>query len=550
MKYFKNLLLLTLCSIIISLDLIAQNKDLETLAFLQSKDGIFSRSPVDEKKYQKAKSIYFALIKQKGDYRTKIPKFKMTKNETVVAEITYLDIPEITLEEKAYDVCASIGDEAIAFLLAHELTHYYEKHAWKNEFTKSYSDLAIGTQLRSTENQIINETQADYLGGFLAYTAGYGLNYKAEILLKNLYSSYMINNGSIPNYPSLEDRITLNKRSEAKLELFTQLYETANHLLITGNYKEAVEYYQYILMRYQSNKLYNNLGLCLVLQAKQYFNLKELKYEYPLELENKPIFERDASTIKLRDSLLNAAIISFDIALGMDPAYLPAKLNKAISFCLLGEYQRARYYCEQEIEKSKDSLNYSKTLIDNKVLLGIVYDFLRDKKNAKLYFEKSIKQKSEIGKLNFKIFNNTATLSAPVNSNMEEEWADINGVTLKSFTNEPNFDDEKIVNINSNFTFYQTKTDSLDYKIFFNHNTSSNMVQYYLLVKPGSSIKTSINKIGEGSTKENIIKAYGNPINTIETTEGTIYLYKRLFFNIGKSDKVESWGNYMSKVFG
>ncbi|MFN8330203.1 MAG: hypothetical protein U0T81_03135 [Saprospiraceae bacterium] len=61
----------------------------------------------------------------------------MTSGESKAVEINY-DKLQIDFEEKAYDAIIQLGDEAIAFILAHELTHYFERHAWKNEFVKKF----------------------------------------------------------------------------------------------------------------------------------------------------------------------------------------------------------------------------------------------------------------------------------------------------------------------------------------------------------------------------------------------------------------------------
>ena len=145
----------------------------------------------DSTAFRKALTVYNRLVQARGDLRFPVPAFSMRREERRVAGIDY-DQLEIILEEKAYQVCNSYGadaEAAMAFLLSHELTHYYEKHAWRRGFVADYSDLKIGMKLDSLIDGAANETEADYLGGFLAYSAGYGLFDKGGDLIQKLYTA-------------------------------------------------------------------------------------------------------------------------------------------------------------------------------------------------------------------------------------------------------------------------------------------------------------------------------------------------------------------------
>lgn len=525
----------------------SQSTNISTLSFLETNGKeSFRRSKADPVKSEKVRAIYYKLIAAKGDFRSPIPKLEMTSGESKAVEIDY-DKLQINFEEKAYDAIAKFGDEAIAFILAHELTHYFERHAWKNEFVKKFADLQIGSRLRNTEDQIINETQADYLGGFLAHTSGYQLTNKISDILRGLYTAYEIDTTASEKYPSLEDRIRLTNRSTENLQLFIDLHEMANYLLLTGRYPEAAAYYNYIIMRYQSSKIYNNLALCNVLQAKQFFNSKELKYEFPLELDNESIFERDASTVQRRDSLLKAAITVFNIALAMDPEYLPAKLNKAICHCLLNQYEKAKYLCEQEIATVSDSGKFAKTIIDNKVLLGIIYDHNGNIAKAKSFFKSAADKGNATAKHNLALINKE-TPQQPTENLASESKLNYRGMTLAKYLQDPAFDSIKTMEINSLYSFYQSESDTLPYNVYFNLRNTDNMVNYFMLSKESSDLKDK-NNIGNGSTSSEITSAYGTPYNIFETVNGSVWIYKTMIFILDKNNKVKRWGNYVTKQF-
>ncbi len=523
----------------------AQGPGVNTLSFLPGEKGTISRNSVDQEKWKKAKKIYDRLIQEKGDYRFTVPKLLLRNEKACVAEIDYKN-NEIILEEKAYDVCDKLGEDFIAFLLAHELTHYFEKHAWKNEFVSNFSDLKIGNKLLSVDDQIVNETQADFLGGFLCYSAGFKVNEEVDTVLKSLYRAYQIGD-SMPNYPVLSERIQLTQRSIAKLRSFIEVFDMANYLAMTGKYKEARAYYQYILLRYQSHKIYNNLGVVSILSALQYFDQKkELIYEYPLELEFESIFERDAGTKRIRDSILRASIQYFDFAIGMNPNYLPAKLNKALAWALIGDLGKASYFCEHEVMLSPDTSAYAKTQQDAWVLKGIILARKGEKENARKMFEKARKKGSQIAKLNLDILNNKPDTRRQASTVKILDDVEIGGVNLRTFSDEPVYDDEKVIQVNGDLTFYQSQFDSLDYKIYFNMDGVSELVNYFLVVKPNSAYKTK-SKIGNGSSSQEIESAYGLPSNRMETSQGTIWLYDRLFFNVNKEGKIEKWGSTLTK---
>ena len=129
-----------------------------TLPLLQKEpgEGTKTSSSAREKKLGKAREVYDRLVSARGDSRYPVPALTMEPTEHNGA-IMYYSIPEIMLEEKAYDVCASFGadtDAALATVLGHELTHYYEKHGWRRGFVDDYRDLKIRMKLDSLQEKV------------------------------------------------------------------------------------------------------------------------------------------------------------------------------------------------------------------------------------------------------------------------------------------------------------------------------------------------------------------------------------------------------------
>ncbi len=524
----------------------AQNSNLKTLSFLQIKKDSYGvlKGTVNPLKYNKLKEIYNKLIQTKGDFRTPIPKLVLKNVEESVASIDYNSL-EIVIEEKAYDICAKYGEGAIAFLLAHELTHYYERHAWKNEFAIENSDLRVGQSVNKIEDQIINESQADCLGGFMSYSSGYSIDFNAEQVLNELYSAYKMDQ-IIPGYPTLSERVQLLKRSSDKLNSMIEVFNMANLLCLTGLFKESIAYYEYILMRYQSREIINNLGVVYLMQALQFFDAEELKYKYPIEMDIIPMNSRDAGSVREREALLREALHQFNIAIGMDPNYLPSILNKAIAYSILGELDKAQFYCEQEIISKSEGSEFSKTITDAIQLIGIIYDQKKQKELAVQNLNKAIQRGSDVAKYNLEIVNGSIKLEQP-NAPKNQSSQKLNGVMiLDKFSDAPLFDDEKVKTINSTYSFKQFTNDSLDYVIYFNYNDNTEEINYFMLMNQNSTSSTEL-KINIGSSSEEVSQKYGKPNGRIESVQGSIWVYDQLYFIIGRQNSVIRWGSYFTK---
>jgi hypothetical protein len=133
----------------------------------------------------------------------------------------------LTLEERAYDLCVEQGADsldALAFVLGHELAHFYENHGWVGDFGNGFADLQVGQAMqvveRSLEQMIEVEAQADYVSGFYGYMAGYNTLDVAPELLQRIYQAYDLGD-HILGYPTLSERQDIARR--AALELHSKI---------------------------------------------------------------------------------------------------------------------------------------------------------------------------------------------------------------------------------------------------------------------------------------------------------------------------------------
>ncbi len=539
----KRLFFISLTLFLLAPALYAQTGSIGTLPLVRNDKAskIGNTAPPDSVKYSRALRVYNRLVAARGDYRYPVPKFVMSRAERMVAGMFYQSL-EIVLEEKAYDVCSRYGDAALATLLGHELTHYYENHAWRRGFAHDFRDLKVGITLDSLRDDVTNETQADYLGGFLAYSAGYPVFEKGTELMGDLYAAYGLP-AQINGYPSLPDRQMLNARSTEKLRRLVDLYDMANLMTAIGKYSEAYAFYQYVLQEYQSREIYNNVGVAAVLDALQYFSDKEMRFHLPLELDLESNASRGLDNKATeRDRLLGEAIRHFNAAIHLDPDYAPAYLNKACAYFLLGDTARAYFYAASEAREVARKTGYAKTETDVEVLLGILEASGGDTTAARRILTAAQSKGSALAAANLRVLLNEPAPPAVFAPAGKAERID--SLSLAMVTNPIMIDDEYSVKVLDGLWFHQNPKLGRQSRLLICDSDLAGFFYIFHLTNPGYTGKT-LTGIGMGDTRERIVKAYGPPKRSVETPQGQLLAYAKILFVLGADGGLERWANYM-----
>lgn len=509
----------------------------------------------DSARYNKALRVFDKLVEARGDFRLPVPKLVMLKGrkDGNAAFMNY-QLHEVQLEEIAYNAAIEYGDAGLAFLLAHELTHYYEKHGWRSGFAQEYGDLKIGMKLQKLTDKVANETEADYLGGFLTYSAGYGLFDKGPEMIQKIYKAYNWGSGESENYPSMTDRQTLLQRTKEKLENLIDVFEMANLLTAIGRYDEAYQYYQYVALRYQSREIYNNLGVTKLLEAMDEFEEKELVFRFPVQLDLDFSGSKGAGAGSGREAKIRQALLQFDAAISLDPDYAPAYLNKACAYVLLGDYTRARFFAAEEARAAAlRNKQYAKTAVDAEVLLGIIEAKNGNKDYARKIFETVVKtDSSALAAINLKILNEEPLPPAPKEkTSLKAETIDGLKMQAIAFPSDndgcPKADADKEIQLNNDLVFHRNPAPGPHSKVFISLNNLSATEPFTIfhLTKPGHPGKTAKN-IALGDTRDAIVSAYGEAPRIIETPLGQIMVYKAIIF-ILENNKLVRWINYTTR---
>jgi hypothetical protein len=497
----------------------------------------------------------------------------MTRERTI-AKIDYGTNPTIYLSDTAFAVCETFGDQseaAIAFLLGHELTHYYEKHAWRSSFSYDHDTLKTSRRLDVLFQDMLKasagnaklranlmrfdtllhqfedlamEAQSDYLGGFLAYSAGYGRFSQSDELIRRLYKAFSIPD-ELEGYVTRSEREDMSRQSTQKLQEFIEVFDMANWLTITGLYEEAYRYYRLILSEYQSREIYNNVGATAMFQALKLFSAQELSFRYPVQLDLEMASSRGEDEITRRNKLLRQAILHFDAAISLDGDYAPAYLNKACALALLNEPVRATYYADVEARRTAIG-KYATNIPYIEVLLGIISAQSKTAAGdqaAKAKFELAMKtDKTGIAAHNLAILLKQPP-PVPVESTTNEFFDD------EAIDGESPFqilfpDTDKSLTIDEVLEFEQNTQKSKQYKLFVSRKSKKTSALFQA-TNPDYKGETA-RGIKIGASQQMIITKYGQPIQVIYTPTGQIMRYAEVIF-VMKGDALERWILYSVK---
>lgn len=364
-------------------------------------------SLTDEEKNEILQSIYKDLINA-GTNKKPAPRLEF--NPSLKSKMASYGLDEegkdvITFEGAAFDVCESLGGEdfkmAIAYILGHELMHFYRDHQWSNKFRSAFSINDLELEIADINAQAIKEqeTQADALGGLLCYMAGYNTKGIAVKLLprlaevynavkpdrlyhKNEYivyakagsdpskvkishngATYVVGDRFSPEknqktydvvsgeplilkvsslYPTLDQRMEIARTQDSLAQLYIRMFEAGNYALMTDQFEQAISCFEYIVKsEFESREIFNNLGVAYFLHGAKLLGQKGMKYLYPIELDLKTKLTQQGGTSKgmgdMEREQFELAMVHFTNAINSDNKYAPAYINLACVQLVLEE---------------------------------------------------------------------------------------------------------------------------------------------------------------------------------------------------------------------
>lgn len=493
-------------------------------------------------KFQTAQNLYQQLIRARGDTRKLAPEFVMNSSRRYVAWMNPFK-NQIGLEERAYDVCASMGADslnAMAALLAHEITHYYENHDWGRSFVNSNKNLEISEKIEKMNEGLKFETQADYLGGILAISAGYNTYRVFDRFLKEVYDAYYLEE-EIEGYPSLTERIEMNVNTAEQLKQTHLVFQLANMLTLLEAYSTADHYYQHILSQYQSYEIYNNAGVNACLAALQLTDQKAVPYIFPLELTMGSrldgLNERAVSDPeRKRTELLNKAESWFTSATDLAPDEAIGYINLAIVHAIRQEWPEAEFMAGKGLRLSQKNSQF-KQVSDAQITLGIVLALQDQPEEARVQFILALSGNRSLAEANLARIEGPAKPPV-IDAEPAQGVERIASVKLMDVLGDPQFNiateiPEKI------FCGKQVLEDS---ELLIHY--AQDGAEYALFQQTTPAYQGTTQKgISLGAGEEEIIQAYGDPDKTFEFPDGRCLAYpeRNLFFMLDDQLKLSRW---------
>lgn len=299
---------------------------LTSLSCVVSAQGIL---PTTHYKYQVTLQITEQIARTFGDRRA-APRLEMPVRikSGRIAEIISIGEPVLYFDEKLYDICQSFGADsttALALLLSHELTHFYERH---NEWM-GFAQLAkkLPPSVKSEEKKKL-ELQADQRGMFQAFVAGYYPFSIVKPLYEKIYTEYKLEL-SIPGYFSRDERIKLAQEQAIVARNAGVAFETGNFLFLNGQYALAERCYRYVSNLLPIREVIHNQGIAWLQQAYQMTPLSTMPFKLPIELAatNRMLSDLRSGEEEKRQKMLKEAARIFTNLIEQDPTYEAAYLS-------------------------------------------------------------------------------------------------------------------------------------------------------------------------------------------------------------------------------
>ncbi|MDM8558734.1 M48 family metalloprotease [Candidatus Parabeggiatoa sp. HSG14] len=281
----------------------------------------------------------------------------------------------IVLSKQALDiiyknVSLTYGDTRAAFVLGHELAHLANDDHWHRAFLSITKNTPVYQLVvknyRKNQGQE-KEIEADDHGFIYAAMAGYPVD---KLLVDDSHQQNFfvyweqqtfrqVNN----THPHPEVRANLlQSRLQALLGMLPY-FHFGVRLSHFERCDDGVYFLREFVQHFPGREVYNNLGICELQKARKALGKEAYLYWLPSILDvTTPVdnlslpYQTKGEKNTLADEFLINAEEYFKSALDMEPSYLPANVNLAITAFYLGEIYQARAAIEKAHQLAPNDL--------------------------------------------------------------------------------------------------------------------------------------------------------------------------------------------------
>lgn len=495
--------------------------------------------PKSHPAHKRCIKVYNKLKKAIGDQRTTLPNIMVMERTKRVASYRSMD-NAIIIEKTAYDICQKMGENsesALAFLIGHELTHFYQQNYWKNRGKVTHFLL----KHEILKKYALEDEEADSYSAFVAYLAEYNTLEIIPTLLEQIYDGYHLNK-EIEGYPSLTERKKVVRTVQRKVRKFIQMYESANYYVAIGWNLQAISCYGYLLKFIKTKELYHNIGVVLLATAIEHPESNGYSFLYPIDVDLTNVFERPYSVQGGQTKLLTDAESYLKKALVLDGNYCSAYLNLSCVYDLKGDVTNALTTLNTASNLSPTALQRAKISI----IKGIVYAHRNQVQTASKYFDDANKHYQNlpvwyISNANKRILSSEKSPKAKYDINIEDQMDGVNFRTMRKRTAAAvSLGTSSVLNMEVDFS---TQARSY-FSRFLIENKLEGSTNYAFLQRTRNRELTTAQGIKVGTPLSEVQKAYkGTYFQVVHNHRGFFLVYpgKGLVFQINEKNRVREW---------
>ncbi len=354
------------------------NKKNRIIAVLMCSFSCFSFSQSNANTEKQVRLVFNQLISVYGSAK---PAPKLSFDKLKSPAIYNADgTQEIKVDFSLFKLCQTFGKDslnALAVVLSHELTHYFNDHTFCSDYAfanfKANAELQKKIGQASYNARIEKESEADIKGFFYAAAAGfqpYGLQ---SLLIKKVYTEYKLADKQ-DGYPTKQERIDIANKAEKTASQLYEYFKNGLTALENKQYDQAIDFFNKANSQVPFRENWNNIG---VAYARKALNLKlpskaeddnPTRFLYPLEIESKSrlLNERTRSlddTTQEMEKLLIEAQNAFEKALQLDPSFHKSRINLACVYDLQGKHNSAIAEITEKLPAANKSSNEAKRIL-------------------------------------------------------------------------------------------------------------------------------------------------------------------------------------------
>jgi tetratricopeptide (TPR) repeat protein len=556
-------------------------------------------SPQDDPRAARAHAIFTRVLHAAGKRPGVVPRLFITKTNPLNLSLP-IAIPDgsIILSSGVLDLCyrdPERGDDRLAFVLAHEITHQLRDDFWHMRFfqaleasqEKSSRNSTILEELRTiaglTEQVLAKELQADEYGIVYASMAGFNtnaivtedntVNFFAE-WVDALDPSRLVGMDKGPSHPSPQQRAATVKTRLRQILDQVAVFQLGVWFYQAGNYEKAILAFRKFLEFFWGREVYHNLATSHHQLALRYYRLwkrEQLALPFKLSFTIDPttrareVFRGGQTASTLFHGHIKKAIEFYQTAISLDPSYTLSYTNLGAALILKEDVYRA-------IATLQDALKINPKSVEALNNLGVAFFYAENPRAARDHLTKAHEIDPDydasffnLGKLAYEekhmeearrywnaylkldpmspwahVLQKTLLGKEPIAPLVMHRLETVMGVEIGTFEDEiPGYwgePKEKPKRI---------PLEETPFKMSVYHSgivTLSQDEEIQMIVALEGYKGKSARGMAIGSGKQDVMAAYGNPSRIVHTTQGVSWVYEAqgIAFQL-RQGKVVSW---------